>query len=295
MRADIQNVFTPAYAIEDADRFAGRQEQLERVGMALQSRGTQIVIYGNRGVGKSSLARQLAGLARGDQLIIDRLTIKPHELPDWLVINLECDDTIPDIKALVLRLLTDDTALAPWIPFRVEKTTVSTEAGAGLQVKVLNISGKAAENSTMEREEVQGDLYATFSNAIMHIIESGVTKHGILFIIDEIDRVASRTELASVIRSRASDDRVKFALVGVGTTPQELILNHESIVRQISDGCVEMPPMSDAELKQIFENAHRVLAADQITFTEEAQDWIIGIAKGHPYYVHLLGKHSLSA
>jgi len=210
MHADIQNVFTPAYAIDDADRFAGRQEQLDRLSIALQSRGTQIVIYGNRGVGKSSLARQLAGLARGDQTIIDRLKIKPHDFPDWLVINLECDDTIPDIQALVLRLLTDDTALAPWIPFRVEKATVSTEFGASMQVKILNISAKAAENSTMEREQVQGDLYATFSNAIMHIIESGVTKHGILFIIDEIDRVSSRTELASLIRSRASDDRVRL-------------------------------------------------------------------------------------
>lgn len=184
MHADIQNVFTPAHAIENADRFAGRQKELDELSTALASRGTQIVIYGNRGVGKSSLARQLGSLARGDQLIIDRLSMKPHELPDWLVINLECDDTIPDVTALVLRLLTEETALAPWIPFRVERTTVSTEAGAGLQVKILNISRKAAENSTMQRESVQGDIYATFWNAITHIIDSGVAKHGILFIID---------------------------------------------------------------------------------------------------------------
>lgn len=56
-----------------------------------------------------------------------------------------------------------------------------------------------------------------------------------------------------------------------------------------------MPPMNDAELKQIFENAHHVLEADGVTFAEDAQDWIISVAKGHPYYVHLLGKHSLIA
>lgn len=54
-----------------------------------------------------------------------------------------------------------------------------------------------------------------------------------------------------------------------------------------------MPPMSPVELREIFANAHGVLASDGITFTDEAQDWIINIAKGHPYYVHLLGKHSL--
>ena len=75
MHVDLQNVFTPAAAIEDSDRFSGRQEQLDKISMALQSEGTQIVIYGNRGVGKSSLARQLSRLARGDQTVIDRLSL----------------------------------------------------------------------------------------------------------------------------------------------------------------------------------------------------------------------------
>ena len=116
MQVDLQNVFTPAAAIEDSQRFSGRQEQLEKISLALQSEGTQIVIYGDRGVGKSSLARQLSALARGDQTLIDRLTLKPHKLPDYLVISLECDDSVGDVRSLILRLLTEDTALAPWIP-----------------------------------------------------------------------------------------------------------------------------------------------------------------------------------
>ena len=293
MHVDLQNVFTPAAAIEDSDRFSGRQEQLDKISMALQSEGTQIVIYGNRGVGKSSLARQLSRLARGDQTVIDRLSLKPHSLPDYLVIGLECDDTVVDVRALILRLLTEETALAPWIPFRVEKRTVSGEAGGGLSVKLLNLTGKIAETSTLARDEIEVDLYAAFSNAITHIIDSGVAKSGILFIIDEVDRIKNRADLASIIRSRGADTRIKFAVVGVGTTPQELIINHESIVRQISDGCVEMPPMDQEELRGIFTNAHRLLEADGFIFAQDAQDWIIGVAKGHPYYVHLLGKHSL--
>ena len=292
MHADIQNVFTPALAIGRSERFAGRQQQLDRLSMALQSQGTQIVIYGNRGVGKSSLARQLEGLARGDMTVIDRLRMKPLTTPDYLVISLECDDTIPDVKTLVLRLLTDEACLAPWIPFKVEKHTINNEAGFGATIKILSMNAKAASQETWVREEVESDIYTVFANAIQQILDSGVVA-GLLIIIDEVDRIRYRDELASLIRSRAADPRVKFALVGVGTTPQELILRHESISRQISDGCIEMPPMTEAELQEIFCNAEEALAQDGIKFSEEARDWIISIAKGHPYYVHLLGKHSL--
>lgn len=293
MQVDLQNVFTPAAAIEDSERFSGRQEQLDKVSLALQSDGTQIVIYGNRGVGKSSLARQLSALARGDQMLIDRLTLKPHQTPDFLVINIECEDSISDIKTLILRLLTEDSALAPWLPFRVERKTVTGEAKGGLTVKILSLGGSMSETSTLSRNELEVDVYAAFSNAINFILESGVAKSGVLFIVDEVDRIKDRDELASVIRSRGADTRVKFAIVGVGTTPQELIRNHESIVRQISDGCVEMPPMSRDEQLEIFSKAHQVLDEDGFRFDDAAQDWIIDVARGHPYYVHLLGKHSL--
>lgn len=292
MKADIRNVFTPALAIGDVARFAGRQSQLEHVADALQSDGTQIVIFGNRGVGKSSLARQLEAMARGDMDVIDRLKMKPHRTPDFLVISIECDDTIVDIRTLILRFLTDDNALASWIPWKVEKKATNGELNGGFDIKVVKFGGKLGDSQSLVQETVDADLFATFGNAVSHVLESGVVG-GILFIIDEVDRIRDRSELASIIRSRGADPRIKFALVGVATTPQELITNHESIVRQISDGCIEMPPMSVAELSEIFSQAHEALKDDNITFDQTAQDWIIEIAKGHPYYVHLLGKHCL--
>jgi len=69
-KPSIINVFTPAQEIQESERFAGRSEELEALSTALQSKGAQIVMYGQRGVGKSSLARQLQKLAINDEAVV---------------------------------------------------------------------------------------------------------------------------------------------------------------------------------------------------------------------------------
>lgn len=58
--AEIENAFLPVKEITDPERFAGRKEEVENLAYALVSSGTNIAIIGNRGIGKSSLARQPA-------------------------------------------------------------------------------------------------------------------------------------------------------------------------------------------------------------------------------------------
>lgn len=61
----LANAFLPTKETEDPERFAGRRDELATVAYALASNGAHLVIYGERGVGKSSLARQIQHLAGG--------------------------------------------------------------------------------------------------------------------------------------------------------------------------------------------------------------------------------------
>lgn len=110
------NVFTPAQEVKEIERFAGRDEELMALSTALQSHGAQIVLYGQRGVGKSSLARQLARLATNDKELVSRLKQPPYEPLDFVPVYLACDDSIKNIEMLMLRLLSDEEALAPDLP-----------------------------------------------------------------------------------------------------------------------------------------------------------------------------------
>lgn len=60
----IENAFIPAKEISDPDKFAGREDYVRDCYLALLSEGTNLAIIGNRGIGKSSLARQIIIITR---------------------------------------------------------------------------------------------------------------------------------------------------------------------------------------------------------------------------------------
>ena len=55
----VDQAFLPAREIEIPELFSGRKEEIVQGLHALRSQGASICIYGKRGVGKSSIAKQL--------------------------------------------------------------------------------------------------------------------------------------------------------------------------------------------------------------------------------------------
>ena len=66
------SVFTPAAPIQDGDLFSGRNDLLVRISHAVSQRGMHCILFGERGVGKTSLANILpAALASsGAELVV---------------------------------------------------------------------------------------------------------------------------------------------------------------------------------------------------------------------------------
>jgi len=230
-------------------------------------------------------------MARGDQEVIDRLCTAPGEPFDFLTVFFSCDDSVDSVPHLLLRLLSDDAALASWVPFKVIETEGASSLSGKLDVKVVSVSGSGTDSIKHAAQELDTDVVSVFNNALDNLARSGVAKNGVLIIIDEFDRIRDRTGLASLMKTLAPVG-VTFALVGVASTVQELIIEHESVARQLSDGTVNVPPMTRDEMHEIFNRAEALLDGEQ-SFSPGARDWIIDVARGHPFYVHLIGKHSL--
>ena len=80
-------VFSPAAPIRARDVFAGRTDQVRRTVDAINQSGQHALIYGERGVGKTSLANVIAGFLEsvGQTNIIAQLRTKERLMREhWL-------------------------------------------------------------------------------------------------------------------------------------------------------------------------------------------------------------------
>jgi replication-associated recombination protein RarA len=52
----VGQIYTPSFPIEFQELFSGRSEELRSVVQIISQKGKQLIIYGDRGVGKTSFA-----------------------------------------------------------------------------------------------------------------------------------------------------------------------------------------------------------------------------------------------
>jgi len=61
---DVHSVFTPGQEIMDPSKFSGRRGHIEQAVKALCRPGASMIVYGERGVGKSSLVEMIKLVAQ---------------------------------------------------------------------------------------------------------------------------------------------------------------------------------------------------------------------------------------
>src|SRR6516162_8839428 len=99
----VENAFQPAKEINDVERFAGRARPVSDAFLGLMAEGANLAIVGNRGIGKTSLARQVQNFGRGDNGLIHKLALNYDHLFDFHVMYLACGTDINTCDELLSR------------------------------------------------------------------------------------------------------------------------------------------------------------------------------------------------
>jgi hypothetical protein len=252
--------FQPRAPINTRKFFAGRWEQLTTVVDAVAQTGLHIVVFGERGVGKTSLANVIEPLLYLMEETVTQATPEPRVC---VKINIHNGDNFGKAWGRAFDEISwnEDQTQIGFSPFGSEKRVTLKET--------LNLG----DFPTID--EVRRTL-KTLPRSVI--------------IFDEFDRGAGSlkrdfTDLIKALSDYAVD--TTLVLVGVSETVDHLIRDHESIVRAIVQ--VQLPRMNQKELGEILENASKAL---KIRFSENASSLIVHMSQGLPHYTHLIGLHA---
>jgi Cdc6-like AAA superfamily ATPase len=289
----VENAFQPAREIDVPQRFAGRHEAVRECYYALIAKGANIAIVGNRGIGKTSLARQVLHMATGDNSLLARLGQESSERHDFVTMYIACGDTVQSTEQLLERLLTSSDCLRDWI-YDIPKARKEIEAySPKFNVGIVALGGEKKTETESQTALQQHSTDTVFTNVVREISLQKLAKHGVLIVVDEFDRIADPTGFASFLKALATNvPAVKFCIVGVAQDVKELMKEHESADRLFAGSIVRLPPMTPEELVEIVRTAEASIN-DYITFDEDATARLVQLAQGHPYMVHLVGKYAL--
>jgi Cdc6-like AAA superfamily ATPase len=254
-RIALAGVFTPAAPVDEKDLFAGRVPQTSDVVDAVSQRGQHAIIFGERGVGKTSLANVVSSFLEeaGKKVLAPR-------------VNCDAGDSYDS----VWRKVFDQVVISR----RAKKLGFGTTG-----------EEKAEESlsSTLPAEITPDDVRAC-------LVQLG-TGCLLIVIIDEFDRLPDgRTSrlFADTIKT-LSDQAVPatLVLVGVADNIADLIHEHQSVERALVQ--IRMPRMSQRELEEIVVKG---LARVEMTADEPARKRIATLSQGFPHYTHLLALHA---
>jgi Cdc6-like AAA superfamily ATPase len=291
--------FTAA-EIRDARRFVGRSNLIRDCVKALNSPVGLLAVYGRRGVGKSSLLRQIQSMANGDYTIASKAGqyhLVPKNPRKYYTVYYTCDAIIPDANGLLARLCNDqhpEDGLLRLVPDKGKELiefTRAEEGSLGVDLKLIQWGDKGTDSSKYARV-VPGDIVQTFRNFVESVVEANnrtfSKRDSVLILLDEFDVIQNKAGIGSLIKSLTSS-KVKFGICGIARDLTELVEDHQSIERLLEEGAIDVKPMSPDETRAIFTRAEE-LYKGKVKFAEVAVDKIVQLSDGYPYLAQLMGR-----
>ncbi|MCZ0933506.1 MAG: AAA family ATPase [Oligoflexia bacterium] len=247
----LNSVFVPSAPIEVKDIFSGRNKQIQSCLDALFQKGRHVVLYGDRGIGKTSFAN----------------IIKLILLHDHCVVKLNCDsqDTFESLWKKVFNRI--------FVTYRQKQQPI------GLSSKEHNVDERISLSSlVMENGELK-----------LNFLENGLklAPEKLIVIFDEFDRLGeSFNQMQFVDQIKNISDNysgITLVFVGVAENVNNLIGKHPSIERNLKQ--IHLPAMTYEELKNICITG---LQKAEMKMEDDVIEQIVKFSCGFPHFVHLL-------
>ncbi len=219
-RLKLRRAYTPAQPITDKSMFAGREGILTNLIRAIEDERLHIIVYGLRGIGKTSLLHVLAQAARDARYLVTYISCGAHAT---------FDETFRTVAAAIPLLFHEDYG----------PTSPEAERRASL-ADLLTPS----EVSPRRASDLCAKVVGTRA----------------LVVLDEFDRCESaafRRDMAEFLKNLSDRSlRVQLVIAGVAGNLEELIEPYPMIQRAVA--VIEMPRMTQGELGELVRKGQAV-------------------------------------
>lgn len=261
----IAELVTPSQPVNSIEHLKGRESELQDVERALGAKGRNVFIYGDRGVGKSSLAATAAYLYQSADA-------KP------VFVGGAPDETFASVIANIANQAIGRSRL-----YNEKKTQGLAFDWRGL---------KWSWGHELSVREVTSQLN-TVSDGVDLLTEiAAVHSDSPIVVIDEFDTIGSleeRAKFASLLK-HLGDRGVSLKLIftGIGSSISELLGAHASASRQVAQ--IELSKLGwDARREVVIEagNAMGLRVDPNVAWR------IAMICDGYPAYAHLITEQML--
>ena len=260
-KSGIRNIFTPGTPVQSIDLFFGRRHILERIIQQINTPGVHTLVYGAKGVGKSSLVN-----------VVKKILMKEN-FPGRIYTK-DCDSNNSFFSILAEPL--SDLGLDIEYESRTESQIEIRKAGVKIPIAEGGIGKEKVIANTYRKREITPSLVAEMLKDIPGIL-----------CIDNVERILTqhdRIALAETVNQLSNKNSpFKLLIAGIAHVAEEITRSEESLQRCLKE--IELPRMADDEIRQIVvEGAEKV----KLVFESFATESIVKMSSGYPYFAHLL-------
>lgn len=295
-----------AIMADSVDFLIGRSSLISEIANKLAEDDVSCVIYGMRGVGKTTIAWQVLSVLSGKNPKFKKNDVLVFNKNAKFIVCLhKCSSQIKTIGDLLLELVIDGSNEYSF-PKRFSKIYKDAKITSKIQRKFgINIL-KIVQYSETEEKEIRNiterakDLMTNEQSKIRlfkEIIEQAKNKypaHRLIIAFDEMDRPGEKGDYEdpSTIRGLGNFikdiDDVQFIFIGIGQTIENIISDHRSAPRKLAGNDFEAPLLDDNEIRQIFEAAQR-LSNGELTISDHFIEKAIEYSGGIPWIAQHTG------
>lgn len=263
LRDRARHLFVPSQPISIQTALRGRDRQVDRTLENLRTPGRSVFIFGERGVGKTSLALTASHLFNSSE--VEPLRLSCHR-----------NSTFGEIVTQVVRKLAT-------ISSRLGVKTVTKEAKLKLG-SVAEVLHRIEEKPNEHLARLDPNLAVDLFNAAIPPRLSGK----LVLVLDELDTVASsetKSYLAFLLKQLGDRDcGLKFIFVGIAESVEQLLQEHQSASRYMAT--IKLERLLLGELRAIVDDGLRSLGIE----CNDPYSWRIAqISDGYAHFTHLLG------